>query len=313
MEEITSAEALGASAIHDFAVGADGMIYLAVGGGDEDDRRAVISISRQGRRSTLLRAGGEGEAGVGDARAVAVGRDDVLYVVDAEDQRVLTRSPDGRVEKIGSYAPPKSAANTAPGLDYISEMAVDVRTGDVYLASDSKIDRLSPDGELMTVAGARRDYDAELELTAGTFAVESDQSKGPGAAFRFSSLEGVAYDSIEAVLYALDYGRLIRIDPRGELEVLPRGELSFDGDITYDLEQKNLYAGAGSLTNDGVARIKPDGEALLLSGSDPAAHVADHIATDSGGNLYWLFDGTDTIDAVGDLLSELRVDLKPDR
>lgn len=309
VEEVTSPEALDVSFIRDFAIGSDDTMYLAVG--KDDDPRAVISISAKGARSTVGRSGNSG-GGISAARALALGRDDLIYVADEGGKRVITRARNGRIKRIGAYAPADGAADTSPGLIDVRRMAVDPTTGDVYLADEHKIDRLGADGTLVTVAGARRPFDAKLEPAPDTFSVESGPETGPAPSFRFSFLEGIAFVPDTGELYALDFGRLIKIDRQGTLAVLPRGDLSVGDALLYDARRKNLYAGARSLVTDnsGIARIDLKGDALILSGSDPASSVSDQLAVDSRGNAYWLFDGNDDITTIGDLLSETRIDLK---
>lgn len=312
VKEVTSREALGVSFIRDFVIGSDDTMYLAVG--KEDDAREVIAISAKGARSTVVRSG-DGGAGISAARALALGWDDMIYVADEEGKAVITRARNGTIKRIGAYGPTDTAADTSPGLIDVRRMTVDPATGDVYLADEHKIDRLRADGTLTTVAGARRPFDAKLELAPGTFSVESGPETGPAPTFRFNYLEGIAFVPDTGDLYALDYGRLIKIDRQGTLAVLPKGELSVGDSILYDARRKNLYTGARSLVadNSGIARIDLKGDALILSGSDPASSVADQLAVDSKGNAYWLFDGNEDITVIGDLLSEIRIDLKKRR
>jgi DNA-binding beta-propeller fold protein YncE len=191
-------------------------------------------------------------------------------------------------------------------------MTVDSSTGDVYLADEHKIDRLGADGKLTTIAGARRAYEAKLEPVPNTFSIGSGPETGPATTFRFQFLQGIAFVPDTGDLYAIDAGRLVRIDRQGTLTVLPRADLSVSGALAYDPRRKKLYTGAKSLVtgNSGIARIDLTGEALILSGSDSASSVTDQLAVDSRGNAYYLFNGTDDITVIGDLLSETRIDLK---
>ena len=307
--DVTGSEDLGVSFIRDFVIGSDDTMYVAVG--KDDDPRQVISISAKGSRSTLLRSG-KGGAGIDAARALALGRDDQLYVADVDGKAVITRSRTGKVNRIGPYGPADGAPDTSPGITDIERMTVDSSTGDVYLADDHKIDRLGADGKLTTIAGARREYEAKLEPTPDTFSIGSVSETGPAATFRFQYLQGIAFVPDTGDLYAIDIGRLVKIDRQGTLTVLPRGDLSVSDALAYDPRRKKLYTGARSLVtgNSGIARIDLIGEGLLLSGSESASSLTDQLAVDSRGNAYYLFDGTYDITIIGDLLSETRIDLK---
>lgn len=236
--EVADRDELGFGFIRDFVIGSDDTMYLAVG--TDDDPREVIAISAKGGRSTVVKSG-KGGAGITAARALALGRDDLLYVADADGQAVITRSRTGKVTRIGPYGPADGAPDAAPGLSDVKRMTVDRSTGDVYLADEHKIDRLGADGKLTTVAGARRPYLSHLEPASETFAIGVGPETGPAATFRFEFLQGIAFVSDTGDLYAVDLDRLVKIDRQGVLTVLPPGETRFGDALTYDPGRKNLY------------------------------------------------------------------------
>lgn len=312
VEEVTDKDELGVSFLRDFVIGADDAMYLAVG--KDDDSRLVLSISAKGKRSTVLRSGKAG-GGVEAARALALGRDDVLYVADAEGKGIVTRTRQGKLSRIGPYSPTDEADDTSPGIDDVEHMVVDPATGDVYLADQHKIDRLTPGGELTTIAGARRPFDARLEAAPEAFTVEKGPESGPAKQYRFNYVEGIAFVPDTGELYAIDFGRLMKIDRQGTLTVLSYPDVVLSDALMYDAGRKNFYVGARSLHPDssGIARIDLKGDTLMLSGSDPASSITDRLAVDSKGNAYWLSKTVDSVRVIGDLLSETRVDLKKRR
>jgi hypothetical protein len=280
-------------------------MFVAVS--DEKGTRSLLSVSRSGNVSTLLRTKGKNAV---NASALALGGNGDIYVADVDSHSIVVRAKNGKVRQIGSFAPAPGAGDTDPGLESVERMALDPATGDVYLADDNKIDRLDSKGQLSTVAGARREYGDNSEFPPDTFVANHDAPRsGPAKTMRFILLKGLTFDPDDGALYAVDGFALVRIGKDGTAEVVP-SNARFVGSAFYDPTRKNLYVGAESPSRDGVARVNKQRDLLVLPGTEGSIHISDRSGTDSRGNVYWLHEASGAITAAGDALSETRLDLK---
>ena len=305
--EALDANALKVSGIEDFVIAADDTMVVVVS--DSKGDRSVVAVSPSGRVSTVFRRSGKDSVA---ATAVAVGRDDEIYAADANGD-IVSRPKNGKVRRVGSFARQPGAVDTDPGLDRVQFMAVDPTTGDIYLADLSKIDRLDRNGQLSTVAGAWRAYDDRSPLPPDSFVPDpAAPTTAPAKAMRFVFLRGIAFDPDSGSLFAQTGRALVRIGRDGMAQAIP-SDVGFRSNVVYDPARKNLYVGAESGARDGIARIGPQGDVLVLSGTEGATHIADRIGTDSRNNVYWLHDASDSIDVAGNALAEIRIDLQGDR
>ena len=298
-------DGLKVSRIRDFVIGSDDIMFVAVS--DDEGSRSLLSVSRSGNVSTLLRT--EGKHPV-NASALALAGNGDIYVADADKQSIVVRAKNGKIREIGSFAPASGASDTDPGLDSVDRMALDPASGDVYLADDNKIDRLDSKGQLSTVAGARRTYGDKSGFPPDTFVPDSDAPRsGPAKAVRFIQLKGLTFDPDDGALYATNGFALVRVGKDGTAEVV-RSNARFVGNSFYDPTRKNLYVGAETASRDGIARVNKQREVLVLPGTEGSIHISDRIGADSRGNVYWLHEASGAITAAGDVLSETRLDLK---
>jgi hypothetical protein len=305
--EAFDARALKVSSIDDFVIAEDDTMVVVVG--DSEGDRSLVSVSPSGRVSTLLRSSGKDAV---TAQAVALGREGEIYVADG-DGHVVSRSKNGKIRRVGSFARQPNAADTDPGLDSVRFMAVDPTNGDIYLADLSKIDRLDSKGQLSTVAGAWRAYGDKSPFPPDTVVPDpAAPATAPAKAMRSVFLQGIAFDPDSGSLYAQTGHALVRIGRDGMAQVI-QSDVGFRSNVVYDPARKNLYVGAESGARDGIARISSQGDVLVLSGTEGATHIADRIGTDSRNNVYWLHDASDSIDVAGNALSEIRVDLQSER
>jgi glucose/arabinose dehydrogenase len=102
------------------AVSSDGTLYIASTGSlrsslsfFRNGKKKHITDYTKGSRSTLLRSG-KGGAGLDAARALALGRDDLLYVANVDGKAVITRSRAGKVIRIGPYGQPRTRRPGSP-------------------------------------------------------------------------------------------------------------------------------------------------------------------------------------------------------
>ena len=156
------------------------------------------------------------------------------------------------------------------------------RDGTIYLsdAGDAqRIRRLSPDGDVSTLAGGERGY-----------------SDGVGAAARFNTPSGIALDGA-GVLYVADTGNnaIRRIAPDGAVSTVagdgtpgyrdgPAPEARFNGPVGIAVDARGRIVVADTY-NDRVRAIEPDGSVVTIAG--PAAlSTPSGVAIDMAGNIY---------------------------
>ncbi|MGH8972052.1 MAG: hypothetical protein ACRD0C_02480 [Acidimicrobiia bacterium] len=295
--QVTDETELGAS-IEDFTVGPDETIYAVLKDG------ALVSLSTGGQVRKLLPSDSDGDA---EFTSIALGPEGELYLAD-RSSRVSVRSSDGRVRRLGSYAPAPGAAVTDPGLDEVVQMTVDPGGGALYLSDGHKVDRFE-DGRLTTITGARGE-ERTLPGVSPKEAVAAGQPV-PAGELRFDTdggVHGLAYDSEMGDLYVGGSTELMRIDRSGTAHFLSFPEIRCTGEVRFDGRRKKLYFSVvNAAFNQAVARLDRKGDFLVLSGSDD---LVDRFTFGSKGDLYAIYGFGSYMEASGDVLSELRTDLK---
>ena len=102
------------------------------------------------REGELLRTWGEGV--FTNPHGVTVGPDDSVYCVDNGDHTVRKFTPDGRLlMTLGREGEPAQAMSGVP-FNKPAHLAVDARTGDLYVAdgySNARVHKYTPDGRLL--------------------------------------------------------------------------------------------------------------------------------------------------------------------
>ncbi len=296
--QVTDRYELGAS-IEDFAVGPGETIYAVLKSG------ALVSVSTAGQVQKLLPSNSDADAGL---TAIALGPEGEIYLAD-RNSTVSLRSSDGRVRRLGSYAPIPGTAVTDPGLDEVVRMAVDPGTGALFLSDGHKVDRFETDGRMSTISGAR----GEERTSPGVSPKDAVAAAQPVPAkdLRFDGydgVEGIAYDPDMGDLYIGGGSELIRIDSSGMAHFLLFPEVSFTGGVRFDVKRKKLYFSViNAASDEGVARLDRKGDLLFLSGSDD---LDERFTFDSKGNLYAIFGFGSYMEAGGEVISEIRTDLK---
>jgi hypothetical protein len=281
-----------------------GFVYVADSGND-----TIRKISPEGAVSTL--AGMPGVPGSTDGtgmlarfdspRDVAVDRAGNVFV--AEAYRVRMVSPTGVVTTVvgaagsGYSDGPRDVAR----FSNLSQIAVNA-SGTLYVTDESMIRRISPDGTVTTLAGAKDAYGSE---------------DGTGSAARFQHAAGVAVDA-DSTIYVADSGnhtiRKIVISDVTTLAGMASPYASTDGEGTIARfaspwgvaadRSGNLYV--ADTQNQTIRKITA-GVASVLAGSPGKFDVVDGtggdarffgpegVSIDGTGNLYVADTGNETI------------------
>jgi len=273
-------------------IDAVGNLYVA----DSDNYR-IRKVTPEGEVSTL--AGGE--RGLTDGRgcnaqffypsSIAIDAAGNLYVTDRHCIRKVT--PEGEVSTFVGDNDRGFADGQGQNarFNYPSGITI-AATGNFYVADawNNRIRKVTPDGEVSTLAGSR-----VLGFT-----------DGQGSAVRFYEPHGIAIDAVDNLYVADRWNHCIRkVTPEGKVSTLAGGEWGFaDGkgrnarflhpyNITADATG-NLYV--ADTENYRIRKITPKGKVSTLAGSKAgfvdgkgsnARFKRPHgIAIDAMGNLY---------------------------
>jgi sugar lactone lactonase YvrE len=237
--------------------------------------------------------GGPTAARFNSPRGVAADKDGYLYVADTGNYRIRKISPSGNVTTLAGsgiqgYA---DGQGSAASFFFPYGIAVD-QSGNVFISDVHRIRKISPSGNVTTLAGSGN----------------SGYADGQGSAASFNYPGGVAVDS-GGHLYVSDSEnyRIRKITPSGFVTTLAgsgnsdyadgQGTIaSFDapsGGLAVDLNG-NVYV--ADVDNYRIRKITPSGFVTTLAGSihgytdgqGPVAkfHSPYHVAVDSTGNVY---------------------------
>lgn len=223
--------------------------------------------------------------------AVAVDSSGNIYVADNYNHRIRKITPNGLVSTLaGSTAGYVDGTGTAAKFDMPSGVAVDGR-GNVYVADtgNRRIRKITPDGEVSTLAGSTEGY-----------------ADGIGMAAQFSTPSDVAVDGSGNVYVADQYNHRIRkITPDGAVSTLAGSTFGYaDGEGTaakFLSPQGVAVDGSGNvyvadLNNHRIRKITPEGVVSTVAGSTygyadgPGTeayfyHPRD-VGVDDSGNIY---------------------------
>jgi len=205
----------------DVAVDSAGTVYVA------DDNDLIRKITPAGVVTTLA---GSGVGGFNDAFGaaaqfdspfgIAVDSAGFVYVADAGNNRIRKITPEGDVTTLAGSTVPSGGYVDGPGAtaEFTSPQAIAVDSdGFVYVGESDRIRKITPAGEVSTLAGGYGYVD------------------GPGVDARFKNIGGVAVDSMGTIYVADIYNTRIReITPAGFVTTLAgSGEFGFaDGTRT---------------------------------------------------------------------------------
>jgi gliding motility-associated-like protein len=247
------------------AVDATGNVYVA----DSDNHR-IRKITPAGEVTTLAGSTAGFADGTGTAaqfsnpRGVAVDATGTVYVADTENNRIRKITPAGEVTTLaGSTLGYANGIGAAAQFNVPRGVAVDA-AGTVYVADERnhRIRKITPDGEVTTLAGS---------ATRGF-------AEGTGTAARFNYPYGVAVN-VAGTVYVADESnqRIRKITPAGVVTTLAgigtRGfadgtgtaaQFNNPNGVAVDADG-NVYV--ADLSNHRIRKITPAGVVTTLAGS----------------------------------------------
>ncbi len=226
---------------------------------------------------------------------VAVDIDGNVYVADSKNHKIKKISEAGLVSTLAGSGVQGDAdgAGADAQFDNPSDVAVDV-SGNVYVAdlSNQKIRKITPAGEVSTLAGS---------------GIEGDLD-GPGTSARFDAPLGVAVDASGNVYVAdADNYKIRKITPAGEVSTLAGngsvGDVNGTGsDARFKGTRGVAVDASGNVyvadaDNHKIKKITPTGEVSTFAGSgdsgddegigaDAQLNRPSDVAVDADGNVY---------------------------
>ena len=275
----------------------------------------ILKVTKKGEVS-LLAGGKEGFAnGQGSAArfswpaGIAMDATGNLYVADSSNHRIRKVTPEGEVSTLaGGKKGFADGQGSAARFNGPSAIAIDA-AGNLYVADgvNNRICKVTPKGEVSTLAGGRRGF-----------------ADGQGSAARFWGPSGIAVDAA-GNLYVVDNNNysIRKITPKGKVSTLagdePDSEDEEQGSVNeeYGLDAEHGFEdGQGSAAQFGgpcsividaagnlyvtdshrIRKVTPDGTVSTLAGgeegfADGEGSAAQFnqpfgIAIDAAGNLY---------------------------
>ncbi len=265
-------------------------------------RAMGISFMQAAPRMRLETLAGTGVAGYDDRPGVlsrfsspagiAVDAFGALYVADRNNHRIRKVELDGTVTTLAG----SSAAGLADGLGEAAQFTQPTGIavapdGDIYVTDSHRLRRVSPNGDVVTVAGATPGF-----------------ADGVGTAALFNDPRGLAIDSL-GYIYVADFGnnRVRRVTPGGVVETLAGNNfqsiLSRPTAVAVD-QVGNVYVTDSG--NHRIRRFSTDGVIVTLAGdvvpgfSDGTGvaaqfNVPQALAMDANGTLYIADTGNNRI------------------
>lgn len=246
--------------------------------------------SGDGGAATQARLGGDVDA--------AVAADGTVYIADTFNEAIRVVNADGVITTLPVTVPPESwFLPSAVALD---------GAGTLYIATNSTVERLNPDGTTTVVAGGG-------EKSFGYDGTGDDGGDGgPATDVQLGGVEDLAIGA-DGALYVAEsfFDRIRRVAPDGTISTIAGGGV---GGAVLDSPSNVAVDPAGNvyfvhLGSRGVRKIAPDGTISPVLGQreepgfsgdgGPAAEAgfesAAGIATDAEGNLYVVDVGNQVI------------------
>jgi len=291
------------------AVDRSGIVYVG-----ETYNDMIREVTPAGVVTTLAGAGSPsgGSDGMGsaarffDPMGVAVDHAGNVYVIDNQNFTIRKVTPGGGVTTLaGAVGQSGSSDGTGSAARFVFPLGVAVdNAGNVFVADDDTIRKITPAGVVSTLAGAAR---------------QSGSADGTGGAALFAGVTGVALDSAGNVYVADGNNCTIRkITPAGVVTTLAgtagqRGGADGTGGAAEFWWPRGVAVdGAGNVyvadaDNAAIRKITPAGVVTTLAGAlgqvgseDGLGSVARFnkpfgVALDAGGNVYVVDTGNSTI------------------
>ena len=270
---------------------------------------ARTSTQDRGKIATVSTLAGSGSYGYSDGIGIAARFDEPfdvaidkagnLYVADADNHRIRKVTPKGEVSTLAGSGRSGHADGVGGAAQFRNPWGITIdAAGNLYVADagNHRIRKVTPKGEVSTLAGGGRDYDSP------------DYVDGVGSAARFLLPSGIAIDRV-GNLYVADTGnnRIRKVTPKGEVSTLAGSDHQGYADGIGNAAQFNSPLGiaidaAGNLyvadtENQRIRKVTPKGEVSTLAGGDSNGYVdgpgnvarfayPSGIAIDRAGNLY---------------------------
>lgn len=269
------------------AVNDEGEVYIA----DRLNHR-IRKIGTDGIITTVAGTGVWGFSGDGgpaiqaqiyEPDHIALSPDGGFYFSDSDNCRIRKVDPEGIISTVAGTIPEGklcrylvSSGDEGPAIDAIlplpKGLALD-KDGSLYIASYSKVRKVTPDGIIHKVAGGRSGFAGD---------------GGPATEAKLRGIGGIALAE-DGSLYIADYGnsRIRRVDPKGIITTVagigPYG-YSGDGGLAVNAQLDNPKDIA--LSKDGsiyiadsdthhIRRIGPDGIITTIAGAGDLGPLGD--------------------------------------
>ena len=213
--------------------------------------------------------------------SVAVDRFGNIYVADAKNHSIRKITSDGQVTTFAGSGNPgdKDAKGTNAQFDLPFGVAVDA-AGNVYVADrrNHKIRKITPDGEVTTLAGSTQGY-----------------KEGSGSTAKFNDPYGVAADAAGNVYVAdIDNHRIRKITSDGEVTTFAGSTQGYKEGSGSTAKFYKPYGvaldAAGNVyvadtKNNKIRKISKNGMVTTIGGAN-TFNQPKGIAVDGAGNVY---------------------------
>ena len=278
--------------IKSVAVDAAGNVYVV----DTDNHR-IRKVSPAGVVTTLAGSSQGYADGTGTTaqfnypQGIAVDSAGNVYITDAKENYIRKVTPAGVVTTLaGSTLGCLDGTGTTAQFNYPTGIAVD-SAGNVYVADQAnhRIRKITPTGEVTTLAGSTQGYAYSAELAA-----------------KFNEPRSVAVDSAGNVYVADSFNNCIRkVSPTGVVTTLAgsakgyaddtgaAAKFAFPSGVAVDRDG-NVYV--ADTYNHRIRKVTPAGVVTTLAGSIPGYadgtgaaaqfNQPSGVAVDSDGNVY---------------------------
>lgn len=265
------------------AVGRDGTLYIGIGERRSKDGSQNVD---GGRLLAVPKSGKPKEIGDSTVTGLAVTADGTLYVASTGSRRSsLSFFRDGEKKHIVDYSDRFGAPTpNSPGVSrFLQGLAIDEKSGDIYVADAHKIDRIDRTGRLLTVSGSRRNEGEPKPAVA----------EGAGlAGQQFDSIGAIAFAPDSESLYVAD-GHLRSIIPSNPGSGLQTAPLELpDGTFESGLGRRGVAYDRKTKTVFAVAQAD-DAIVMLGSHKEPKVKVEKSVLEDvvrmtlgAEGNVY---------------------------